>query len=153
MHLNLAYRWFCRLGLNDVIPDRTTSSSTRLWHYRQSELLRHRFEATVARSVVDEQRKAVDASVIGADANNQYASPNHEWDRARIDADAALRAVREYSNASDDEAFGATSTVEPKFTSFSDPEGQWTAAPDGPAFFSYSDNHLIDTDQGVIVDL
>jgi len=43
--------------------------------------------------------------------------------------------------------------VEPKFTSHSDPASQWTAARKGPAFFSYSDNYLIDTDHGVIVDV
>ena len=45
------------------------------------------------------------------------------------------------------------SGVEPKFTSHSDPSSQWTAARKGPAFFSYSDNYLIDTDHGVIVDV
>jgi hypothetical protein len=50
-------------------------------------------------------------------------------------------------------AFGAASEVEPKFTSYSDPASQWTAARKGPASFSYSDNYLIDTDHGVIVDV
>ena len=43
--------------------------------------------------------------------------------------------------------------MHPKFTSHSDPASQWTAARKGPAFFSYSDNYLIDTDHGVIVDV
>jgi len=50
-------------------------------------------------------------------------------------------------------AFGAASEVEPKFTSFSDPASQRTAARKGPAFPAYSDNYLIDTDRGVIVDV
>ncbi len=50
-------------------------------------------------------------------------------------------------------AFSAASAVQPKFTSHSDPASQWTAARKGPAFFSYSDNYLIDTDHGVIVDV
>ncbi len=45
------------------------------------------------------------------------------------------------------------SEVQPKFTSHSDPASQWTAARKGPAFFSYSENYLIDTDHGVIVDV
>ena len=53
----------------------------------------------------------------------------------------------------DEAAFGAASEVQPKFTSHSDPASQWTAARKGPAFFSYSDNYLIDTDHGVIVDV
>ena len=53
----------------------------------------------------------------------------------------------------DDAAFGAESTVEPKFTSHSDPSSQWTAARKGSAFFAYSTNYLIDTDHSVIVDV
>ncbi len=65
----------------------------------------------------------------------------------------APRAVREYLDTLDEAAFGAASEVQPKFTSHSDPASQWTAARKGPAFFAYSDNYLIDTDHGVIVDV
>lgn len=58
----------------------------------------------------------------------------------------------EYLAILDDSAFGAASEVEPKFTSCADLAGQWTGARKGPAFFSYSDNYLIDTDHGVILD-
>jgi hypothetical protein len=53
----------------------------------------------------------------------------------------------------DDEAFGAATTAKPKFTAHADPASQWTAARKGPAFFAYSDNYLIDTDHGIIVDV
>ena len=42
VYLNLAYRWFCRLDLNDRIPDHSTFSMNRHGHFRESELLRHR---------------------------------------------------------------------------------------------------------------
>ena len=48
---------------------------------------------------------------------------------------------------------GRRSEVQPKFTSFADPASQWTGARKGPAFFAYSDNYLIDTDHGVILDV
>ncbi len=157
VHLNLAYRWFCRLDLNDRIPDHSTFSKNRHGRFRESELLRHLFETTVARCIeeglVSGQRMAVDASLIEADANRQYSAPKEEWDANRIDIDAAPRAVKEYLDTLDEAAFGAASEVQPKFTSFSDPASQWTAARKGPAFFSYSDNYLIDTDHGVIVDV
>ena len=156
VHLNLAYRWFCRLDLNDRIPDHSTFSKNRHGRFRDSELLRHLFETTVARCIqeglVSGQRMAVDASLIEADANRQYSASKEEWDSARVDVDAP-RAVREYLDTLDEAAFGAASEVQPKFTSHSDPASQWTAARKGPAFFSYSDNHLIDTDHGVIVDV
>lgn len=157
IHLNLAYRWFCRLDLSDPIPNHSTFSKNRHGRFRESELLRHLFETTVARCIaeglVSGQRMAIDASLIEADANRQFSAPKEEWDTKRIDVDAAPRAVREYLDTLDEEAFGAASEVQPKFTSFSDPASQWTAARKGPAFFAYSDNYLIDTDHGVIVDV
>lgn len=155
VHLNLAYRWFCRLDLSDSVPKHSTFSKNRYGRFRESELLRHLFETTVARCIADGlvsgQRMAVDASLIEADANKQYSAPKEEWDPARIDVEAAPRAVREYLDVLDEAAFGAASAVDPKFASFSDPASQWTAARKGPAFFSYSTNYLIDTDHGVIV--
>ena len=157
VHLNLAYRWFCRLDLSDQIPDHSTFSTNRHGRFRESGLLRHLFETTVARCIeeglVSGQRMAVDASLIEADANRPFSASKEEWDTNRIDVDAAPRAVREYLDTLDEAAFGAASEVQPKFTSFSDPASQWTAARKGPAFFAYSDNYLIDTDHGVVVDV
>ncbi len=128
VHLNLAYRWFCRLDLNERIPDHSTFSKNRHGRFRESELLRHLFETTVARCIteglVSGQRMAVDASLIEADANKQFSAAKEEWDSRRIDVDAAPRAVREYLDTLDEAAFGAASEVQPKFTSFSDPASQ-----------------------------
>ncbi|MEM6323210.1 MAG: IS1182 family transposase [Pseudomonadota bacterium] len=157
VHLNLAYRWFCRLDLNDRVPDHSAFSKNRHGRFRESELLRHLFETTVTRCIeeglVSGQRMAVDASLIEADANKQFSASKDEWDAGRIDVDAAPRAVKEYLDTLDEAAFGAASPFQPKFTSFSDPASQWTAARKGPAFFAYSDNYLIDTDHGVILDV
>jgi len=157
VHLNLAYRWFCRLDLSDRVPDHSTFSKNRHGRFRDSELLRHLFETTVARCIaeglVSGQRMAVDASLIEADANKQNSTPKEDWDATAIEPTDAPRAVREYLDTLDEAAFGAASEVQPKFTSHSDPASQWTAARKGPAFFAYSDNYLIDTDHGVIVDV
>ena len=87
VHLNLAYRWFCRLDLDDRVPDYSTFSKNRHGRFRESELLRHLFATTVARCI-DEglasgQRLAIDASLIDADANKQNSTPKEEWDAAR----------------------------------------------------------------------
>lgn len=67
VHLNLAYRWFCRLDLTDRIPDHSTFSKNRHGRFRDSELLHHLFETTVARCIeeglVRGQRMAIDASL------------------------------------------------------------------------------------------
>jgi transposase len=157
VHLNLAYRWFCRLDLSDPVPNHSTFSKNRHGRFRDSDLLRHLFETTVARCIADGlvsgQRFAADASLIEADANKQNSTPKEDWDAAAINPDDAPRAVREYLDVLDDAAFGAATTVKPKFTSHSDPSSQWTAARKGPAFFAYSTNYLIDTDYSVIVDV
>jgi transposase len=157
VHLNLAYRWFCRLDLADPVPDHSTFSKNRHGRFRESDLFRHLFESVVARCIaeglVGGETFASDASLIRADANKQYAAAKADWDPERIDVQAAPRAVREYLDVLDDAAFGAASEVDPKFTSFADPASQWTGARKGPAFFAYSDNYLIDTDHGVILDV
>ena len=52
VHLNLAYRWFCRLDLSDRVPDHSTVSKNRHERFRDSKLLRHLFETTAPRSRV-----------------------------------------------------------------------------------------------------
>jgi transposase len=157
VHLNLAYRWFCRLDLTDPVPDHSTFSKNRHGRFRDSDLLRHLFETVVARCIAEGlasgQRFAADASIIQADANRQNSTQKADWKPDKIDPEEAPRAVREYLATLDDAAFGAASPVEPKFTSHSDPASQWTGARGGPAYFAYSTNYLVDTDNGVILDV
>jgi len=40
VHLNLAYRWFCHLGLDDKIPDHSTFSKNRHGRFRESDTFR-----------------------------------------------------------------------------------------------------------------
>ena len=157
VHLNLAYRWFCRLDLGDPVPDQSTFSKNRHGRFRQSDLLRHLFESVVARCIeeglVGGDVFAADASIIRADANKQNSTSKEEWDPSSLDPEAVPRAVKEYLDVLDDAAFGAASDVKPKFTSHSDPASQWTGALKGPAFFAYANNYLIDTDNAIIVDV
>jgi transposase len=156
VHLNLAYRWFCRLGLNGKVPDHSTFSRNRHGRFRQSDILRHLFETIVERcmqeGLVGGEGFAVDASLIAADANKQRSVPGDQWRTGGFDADAG-RAIREYLATLDDAAFGAASEVKPKFVSPADPAAQWTGAHKGHAFFAYATNYLIDTENAVIVDV
>jgi transposase len=156
VHLNLAYRWFCGLGLDGKVPDHSTFSKNRHGRFRESNVLRHLFETVVERCVaeglVGADGFAVDASLIAADANKQRSVPSDEWKPEEIKA-KACRAAREYLATLDDAAFGAASPVTPRFISPSDPAAQWTGAHKGHAFFAYATNYLIDTDHGVIVDV
>ena len=79
VHLNLAYRWFCKMDLSDPIPDHSTFSKNRHGRFRDSDMLRHVFETVVAQCIgaglASGQRYAADASIIAADANRQNPHP------------------------------------------------------------------------------
>ncbi|CAO3350598.1 IS1182 family transposase [Azospirillum palustre] len=155
VHLNLAYRWFCRPGLDGDVPDHSTFSKNRHGRFRDSDLLRNLFGTTVQRcmeaGLVGGDGFAVDASLIRADANKQRSvagSEEVDWEAMA----ATRRSVREYLDTLDEAAWGAASEVKPKFVSRSDPAAQWTGAHKGHAFFAYATNYLIDLDHAVIVD-
>jgi transposase len=153
VHLNLAYRWFCRLGLDGDVPDHSTFSKNRHGRFRDSDLLRHIFETVVRRcmteGLVGGDGFAVDASLIKADANRQRGIDGS----AGLSPEASSRAIDEYMAVLDNAAFGAATEVTPKFISPADPAARWTGAHGGQAFFAYSANYLIDLDHAVIVDV
>jgi len=156
VQVNLAYRWFCGLSIEDKIPDHSAFSRARNERFRDSDIFRRVFErvveACIAAGLVGGEGFAVDASLIVADANKQRSISGKDWDKSR-DPQTASRAVKEYLATLDDAAFGAASEVMPKFVSPSDPAAQWTGAMRGPAFFAYADNYLIDVKFGIIMDV
>jgi transposase len=156
VQVNLAYRWFCKLGIEDAVPDHSAFSRARNERFREGDVFRRVFErvveACIAAGLVGGEGFAVDASLIQADANKQRSIAGQDWRRDR-DPARSSRAVKEYLATLDDTAWGAASDVVPKFVSPSDPAAQWTGAHKGPAFFAYSDNYLIDVKFGVIVDV
>ena len=156
VQVNLAYRWFCGLSIEDKIPDHSAFSRARNERFRDSGIFRRVFErvveACIAAGLVGGEGFAVDASLIAADANKQRSISGKDWDKNGA-PEKASRAVQEYLATLDATAFGAASDVTPKFVSRSDPAAQWTGAQRGPAFFAYSDNYLIDVKAGVIMDV
>jgi transposase len=161
VHLNLAYRWFCGLDLEDAVPDHSTFSKNRHGRFRQSDAFRLVFESVLRRcmseGLVRGEGFAVDASIIKADANRARGMPGAEAVDWR-GGDAPSRAVREYLEAIEQANSGGAEDGEapaspPKNVSLTDPAARWTAAPGGPAFFAYSTNYLVDLEAGVIVDV
>lgn len=137
VQVNLAYRWFCNLGIEDAVPGHSAFSRTRNERFRGGDVLRRVFERSVETCIgaglVDGEGFAVDASLIAADANKQRSIAGQDWRRDR-DPARSSRAVKEYLATLDDTAWGAASDVVPKFISLSDPAAQWTGAHKGPAF-------------------
>jgi transposase len=114
VHLNLAYRWFCRLGLDGDVPDHSTFSKNRHGRFRECYLLRRVCETVLQRclreGLVGGEGFAVDASLIKAGANRQKGIEGEKG----LSPDATGRAVQEYLAVLDDAAFGAATEVIPR---------------------------------------
>jgi transposase len=76
VELHLAYRWFCRLDLDDKVPHHSTFSENRLHRFRESDVFRQLFESVVAAcmaaGLVKGEGFAVDASVMEANASRYH---------------------------------------------------------------------------------
>ena len=171
--LHLAYRWFCKLDLDDKVPHHSTFSVNRLGRFRESEILRHVFErvvaACMAAGLVKGEGFAVDASVMEANASRYRgkAPAELEW----TDAQRQKRAVAEYlagleaeaqaeagggdhgGGGSGGEPAAKTDRKPPKVISPSDPSSAWTAKANKRVQFGYGLNYMIDTQYAIIVDV
>ena len=100
VHLNLAYRWFCRLGLEDAVPEHSTFSKNRHGRFRESDAFRHVFETVLQRcmseGLVGAEGFAIDASVVKADAARASGMAGAAIDKVAYGPAQASRAVREY---------------------------------------------------------
>src|SRR5437667_7157771 len=168
--LHLAYRWVCKLDLDDKVPHHSTFSVKRLGRFRESEILRHIFDrvvaACMAAGLVKGEGFAVDASVIEANASRYHGKAPNELDWTN--AQRQKRAVAEYlagpeaemqaqedgnSRGSGSDGHPAPDRKPPKVISPSDPSSAWTAKANKRVQFGYGLNYLIDLEHAVIVDV
>jgi IS5 family transposase len=169
VQVNLAYRWFCKLGIEDKIPDHSVFCRARHERFRNSDALRRVFEGVVAMCIaaglVGGEAFSVDASLIKADVDKKKRVPGDQpiaWPQAQ----EASHAVREYLAAldaarnneeNDDDVGGGLSgsgsrSKPPKEVSLTDPQAAWVVRPGVDPFFAYDVNYLIDNKAGIIVD-
>src|SRR6266498_4065045 len=167
--VNLAYRWFCKLSIEDTIPDHSVFCRARHERFRESDALRRVFEGVVAMCIaaglVGGEAFSIDASLIKADVDKKKRVPGNQpiaWPKA----EEASHAVREYlaaldaarSNEENDDGDGGGSSgggsrrTPPKEVSLTDPQAPWVARPGVDPFFAYDANYLIDNKAGIIVD-
>jgi transposase len=168
VQVNLAYRWFCKLGIEDKIPDHSVFCRARHERFRESDALRRVFEGVVAiciaAGLVGGEAFSIDASLIKADVDKKKRVPGDQ-PIARPKAEEASRAVREYLAALDatgndekeggedgDGLGGGSRRKPPKEVSLTDPQATWVARPGVDPFFAYDANYLIDNKAGIIVD-
>jgi transposase len=102
VHLNLAYRWFCRLGLEGTVPDHSTFSKNRHGRFRESDVYRVLFEEVVEQcrqaGIVSGEGFAVDGSFVHGDARRDRRVQTVESIR---EGDTSARPVWEYLQALD----------------------------------------------------
>ncbi len=105
VQVNLAYRWFCGLSIEDEIPDHSVFSRARHERFREGDILRRVFERVVGACIVEGlvggEAFSVDASLIQADVNPAKRVPGDE-PIAWPEREKASRAVRDYLSALDD---------------------------------------------------
>jgi transposase len=155
VELHLAYRWFCRVDLDDKVPHHSTFSENRLHRFRESDVFRHIFERVVATCIasglVRGEGFAVDASVIEANASRYHGKAPEEIVWAQ--PERQTRAVREYLAALEADVEPNPDRKPPKVISPSDPCAAWTAKANKRVQFGYGLNYLIDIENAVIVDV
>ncbi len=144
VQVNLAYRWYCKLGIEERIPDHSEFSRARHERFRESDALRRVFERVVAiciaAGLVGGEAFSIDASLIKADVDKRKRVPGDQpigW----LKAEEASHAVREYlasldaARSEDDGSDGPSSGGSdsgrggkpPKAVSLTDPQAAWTA--------------------------
>lgn len=168
VQVNLAYRWFCKLSVEDKIPDHSVFSRARHERFRESDALRRVFEGVVAMCIaarlVGGEAFSVDASLIKADVDKKKRAPGDQ-PIAWPNAEQASHAVREYLTAldtahskeeigdgDDGGSSGGRRRKPPKEVSLTDPQATWVARPGMDPFFAYDANYLIDNKAGIIID-
>lgn len=155
VEMNLAYRWFCRLGLEDRVPNHSTFSVNRHGRFRDSDILRKVFEDVVCgcmeAGLVGGEGFAVDASVIEANASRfaRIEGSDIDW----TDTRHAKRPIAEYIAALESDTPPTNPKRKPKAMSPTDPAAAWTTRGRHKVMFGYSMNYLIDMENAVIVDV
>src|ERR1700680_4955305 len=154
VELHLAYRWFCRLDLEDRVPDHSTFSVNRHGRFRDSDIFRQIFESVVKAcmdaGLVKGEGFAVDASVMEADASRYHGKAPGEVDWSL--PERQTRAVVEFLSGLDDEDPNAARKL-PQVISPTDPCSAWTAKANKRVQFGYGLNYMIDVEHAVIVDV
>src|SRR6201993_3756390 len=154
VEMHMAYRWFCRLDLDDTVPDHSTFSVNRHGRFRDSDLLRQVFEAVVRAcmdaGLIKGGGFAIDASVMEADASRYHGKAPGEIDWSL--PERQTRAAAEFLGGLEDEDPDANRKL-PKAISPSDPCSAWTAKANKRVQFGYGLNYLIDIANAVIVDV
>ena len=152
--LNLAFRWFCRLGLDGRVPDHSTFTKNRHGRFRDSDIMREVFERTVELcldcGLADAALVAVDGTHVSASASSE----RHVKSADDLPREGATRAVRDYFEHLDTAApdLAGTKRQTPAAISVTNPCSALSTKY-GKRRFAYGLNAMIDTASGVVLEV
>jgi Transposase and inactivated derivatives len=158
--LNVAYRWFLGLGLNERVPDHSTISYNRNTRFKDSDLFQDIFDELVHVAIhhrmVAGRLLFTDATHIRADANNNRYTMQiiEETPRAylkeleeAVQEDRAQHGKKPLPPKKEDEE------AEPRKTSLTDPESGYMMRIGKPEGFHYLEHRTVDHKFGIITDV
>lgn len=163
VHLNMAYRWFCGLGLEDKVPNHSTFSKNRNGRFSGTDLFRNLFYEVVKQAqekgLIKGQCWTTDATLVRADAAMKSLEPIE----VPFSQDEYLKALdkssAETSNAAKEEKKDEEKTSKSKLSmndthrSRTDPESRVATRWGSKKQLSYSDNILVDSAENIIIDV
>ena len=158
VHLNLAYRWFCRLGLEGAVPERSTFSENRHGRFADGDVMRRVFDLVVGvcadNGLIGGAGALVDGSTVHADANRARKAAPKEVEAIWAASDSVLRPVQDFLDDLEASVTPASGPKHkpPKYLSETDPQSAWSLK-DGPGRFSCEVNYLADDKHAIIVDV
>lgn len=158
VHLNLAYRWFCRLDLEGKVPERSTFSKNRHGRFADGDVMRRVFDLVVGacadNGLIGGTGSLVDGSTVHADANRARKAAPKEVEAIWATSDSVSQPVQDYVDRLENSANPVPGPKHkpPKYLSETDPQAAWSLK-DGPGRFSYEVNYLADDKHAIIVDV
>ena len=160
IQVNMAYRWFLGLDIDDRVPDHSTISQLRRRKFKGTNLIKELFAHVLRQcaeaGLVGGKLLLTDSTHIKANA----AKMSKEKVEVEKDMTNYFERLDEYE-AEERERLGmpdiTRKTPEPKKTeqtkSVTDPDAGWLSRPNKPEGFHYLSHQTFDAKNGIIVDV
>lgn len=158
IQVNVAYRWFLRIGLTDKIPDASTLSQNRIRRFNGTDVFQRVFdnivEQAIAKGMVNGRVLYTDSTHLKANANPRKAVNVETPVKPSAYIDALNAAINEDREVAGKKPLAPSTTVKMKNTKVSttDPESGFMHRDNKPKGFFWLDHRTVDGKHGIITD-
>ena len=166
IQVNMAYRWFLGLDLDERIPDHSTISQLRRRKFNGTDLFRRLFERVLALCI---EKELVDGKLILTDSTHVKSNASRKseytvlvekeaaWYMERLDRYEALEREKLEQEGKIKPKRSRSRKMEPvhveKTVSATDPEAGFLQRPGKPNGMHFLDHQSVDAKNGIIVDV